>query len=157
MKQAAWLFAAWLAAGTPAFAAETSHAIRQGAQDLAFHYGIVPAAVVLAHPDQHPERAMHGGRPPKGASHVVLALFDAAGRRRVSDAQVTATVTPVGGASVSRKLEPMSIAGQPSFGGFFSFAAPGIYRIRFEARLPGAHGPAIAEFEHRVSPEGRRR
>jgi len=69
---------------------------------------------------------------------------------------VFAGVTPVGGASVTKRREPMMIANQPSFGGFFSLGAPGIYRLRFEARRPGVAEVASAEFEYRVSPEGRR-
>ena len=134
--------------------AQPAHALRQ-AGGLVFHYGIVPAEIVLAHPEQHPERAMHADGARRGASHVVLALFDMAGKR-ISQAEVQATVTLVGGPAVTRSLEPMTIAGQASFGGFFSFVAPGIYRIRFEARRTPPEGMASAEFEHRVpGPEGR--
>jgi hypothetical protein len=140
-----------------ALAAEQSHALRQGAHNLTFHYGVVPAAVVLAHPDEHPERAMHGGKPGRESSHLVVAIFDASSGQRVSDAEVSATVTRVGGNSVTKKLEVMRLRDQPSFGGFFSLNAPGIYRIRFEARRPARSTPVTAEFEHRVSPVGIRR
>ena len=135
--------------------AQPAHAVRQTA-GLVFHYGIVPAEIVLAHPEQHPERAMHADGARRGSSHVVLALFDQAGRR-ISQAEVPVTVTLVGGPAVTRTLEPMTIAGQASFGGFFSFVAPGIYRIRFEALRAAPDGVASAEFEHPVpGPEGRR-
>lgn len=137
-------------------AAESAHALRRESAGIVFHYGIVPAQVVLAHPDKHPEREMHGGAAPKGASHLVVALFDAAKGARIADAEVTATVTLLGGASVTKRLEPMTIAEQASFGGFFSLGMPGIYRLRFEVRRPGGAETALAEFEHRVSPEGRR-
>jgi len=138
-------------------AADPAHALRQAtAQEVVFHYGVVPAAVVLAHPDKHPEREMHRGAAPKGASHLVVALLDAAKGERIADAEVTATVTLLGGASATKRLEPMAIANQPSFGGFFSLGAPGIYRLRFEARRPGVAEVASAEFEYRLSPEGRR-
>lgn len=140
----------------PLLAAEPAHALRQRG-GITFHYGVVPAQVVLAHADQHPERRMHGGAAPKGgASHVVVALFDAAKGERIAQAEVIATVTVVGGASVTKRLEPMTIADQPSFGGFFQLGIPGIYRLRFEARRPGAAEAASAEFEYRVSPQGRR-
>ncbi len=87
---------------------------------------------------------------------MVVALFDAAKGERIARAEVTATVSLLGGAAVTRRLEPMMIAGQPSFGGFFSLGAPGIYKLRFEARRPGVQDVASADFEHRVSPEGRR-
>jgi hypothetical protein len=130
-------------------AADPAHALRQAtAQEVVFHYGVVPAAVVLAHPDKHPVREMHRGAAPQGASHLVAALFDAARGERIEDAEVTASAT--------KRLEPMAIANQPSFGGFFSLGAPGIYRLRFEARRPGVAEVASAEFEYRLSPEGRR-
>jgi hypothetical protein len=135
--------------------AQPAHALRQTG-GLVFHYGIVPAEIELAHSEQHPERAMHADGARRGASHLVLALFDRAGKR-ISQAEVQATVGPVGGPAVTRILEPMTIAGQASFGGFFSFGAPGIYRIRFEALRAAPEGTASAEFEHRVPrPEGRR-
>ena len=137
-------------------AAEPAHALRETARDVVFHYGVVPAQVVLAHPDAHPEREMHRGAAPKGASHVVVALFDAAKGERIAAAEVSATVTLLGGATVTKRLEPMAIADQPSFGGFFSLGIPGIYKLRFEARRPGVAEVAAAEFEYRVSPEGRR-
>ena len=137
-------------------AAEPRHALRQTGAEIVFHYGIVPAQVVLAHPVEHPERAMHSGKAPTGASHVVVALFDAVKSERIAQAEVTATLTLLGGASVTKRLEPMAIAGLPSFGGFFSLGAPGIYKLRFEARRPAAAELASAEFEYRVSPEGRR-
>lgn len=140
----------------PLIAAEPAHALRQPKPGVVFHYGVVPAEVVLAHPEQHPEREMHRGAAPKGASHLVVALFDAAKGERIADAEVTATVTLLGGASATKRLEPMAIANQPSFGGFFSLGAPGIYRLRFEARRPGVAEVASAEFEYRLSPEGRR-
>jgi hypothetical protein len=155
MKSARWLVLTAML-GSASALAEQSHTLRQGAHDLTFHYGVVPAAVVLAHADEHPERAMHGGKPGAASSHIVVALFDSASGERVSDAEVTATVTPLGRSSVTKKLERMNIAEQPSFGEFFPLSAPGIYRIRFEARRPGASAPAVAEFEHRIAPEGRR-
>jgi hypothetical protein len=150
MKAAAFVIASLFAASA---LAQGAHGSRQNSDGLLFHYGLVPAALVLAHPDKHPEREMHGGAR-RGESHVVLALFD--GDRRVSEAEVTMHVTLAGGPSVTRRLEPMTIAGQPGFGAFVSVGAPGIYRLRFDVRRPGHAGVASAQFEHRVSPEGRR-
>lgn len=147
------LLAVCIFAASGGAAAEQAHAIRQGTQGLAFHYGLVPAEVVLAHPKAHVEREMHGGAR-RGASHIVLALFE--GDKRIADADVTVHITLAGGPSVTRQLEPMTIAGQPGFGGFVSVGAPGIYTIRFEVRRPGVAGAASAAFEHRVSPELRR-
>jgi hypothetical protein len=140
------VIAAFLAAAAQS---QQPHAIRQSV-GLQFHYGVVPAELVLRHPDQHPERQMHGkGAAPRG-SHLVLALFEAQSGKRVSIAEVSAHVTLAGGPSVTRRLEPMKIAEQPSFGAFVPIGAPGIYRIRFEVKRPGVERGDSAEFEHRV-------
>ena len=129
--------------------AQPAHsAQRQGG--LLFHYGVVPAAVVLAHAEGHAEREMHKGAARPGSSHVVLALFEVKDGRRIEDAEVTLHLTLAGGASVTRKLERMNIAGQAAYGGFVTMAAPGVYRLRFDARRAGVPGSAQAEFEHRV-------
>ena len=146
-----------LIAAGPLPAAETPNALRQTRDGVVFNYGVAPAEIVLAHPDQHPERMMHRGTAPKGSSHLVVALSDAVNEQRIAEAEVTARVTLLGGTSVTKRLEPMEIASQPSFGGFFQLGVPGIYRIRFEVRRPGIADVAAAEFEHRVFPEDRRR
>ena len=156
MKSGFWFLLVLVAFAAHRAAAEPAHAFREAGGEVVFHYGVVPAQLVLAHPDKHPERQMHGGAAPSGASHVVVALFDAAKGERIAQAEVTATVSLLGGAAVTKRLEPMMIAAQPSFGGFFSLGAPGVYKLRFEARRPGIPGVASAQFEHRVSPEGRR-
>jgi hypothetical protein len=139
-----------LAAGTAG--AQGAHTSRQSSGGLLFHYGLVPAEIVLAHPEAHPERQMHGGGR-RGESHIVLALFDDNARTRVAEAEVTLHMTLAGGGSVTKRLEPMTIAGQVGFGGFVSVGAPGTYSIRFDVRRPGIAGVASAQFEHRVSPE----
>jgi hypothetical protein len=146
-----WVILAVLV-GIPALGglrAQSSHAVRQTPR-LTFHYGVVPSELVLAHSDQHLERSMHAAGARKGTSHVVLALFDAADGRRIESAEVHATVAVLGGSSQTKRLEPMLIAGQPSFGGYFTMGSPAIYRLRFEAKLAGGNVPAVAEFEHRV-------
>jgi hypothetical protein len=50
----------------------------------------------------------------------------------------------------------MAIADRPVYGGFFELDAPGVYTLRFEATRPGAAAAVRAQFEYRVSPEGRR-
>lgn len=136
-----------------AAAAQGEHAARQTG-GLLFHYGLVPAEVVLAHPPAHTEREMHGG-PGRGESHIVLALFEAKDQTRIAIADVTVHITHRGSTRITR-LQPMTIAGQASFGGFVSVKTPGVYSIRFDVRRPGVPGTASAEFEHRVSPELRR-
>lgn len=144
----------WLlvAAGAllPAMAqAQPAHSAQQGG-GLLFHYGVVPAEVVLAHAEGHAERGMHQGKAKRGTSHIVLALFEEKSGQRLADAEVTLHLTLAGGRSATTKLEPMTIAGQAGYGAFVSMSVPGIYRLRFDARQPGAARSAHAEFEHRV-------
>jgi hypothetical protein len=154
-KSTAVAMAAGLVAAASAFGAQTAHAGSTSAQGLAFHYGVVPAEVVLAHPGSHAEREMHGGAR-RGESHIVLALFDANDQRRIADADVSVHIALAGGSGVTRKLEPMTIAGMPGFGAFVSMGVPGVYRIRFDVRRPGVPGVATAQFEHRVARGGNR-
>lgn len=137
------LLALW---GT-AWATDPSRAQSQTVDGIAFHYGVVPAQRMREHTADHVERTMHGG--PKGSSHIVVALFDAATGDRIADARVRASVTPLGGAVMRKPLEPMTIAGAASFGNYFHMAAPGVYRIRVDVDRPG-RPRTIAEFEYRV-------
>ena len=136
-----------------AAAAQLEHAARWAGGGIDFQYGLMPAEVVARHAKDHPEAKMHGGAPAKGDTHVVVALFDKQSGARIADAEVDATVALLGGASIRKRLEPMAIGGLPSYGGFFSMGAPGLYRIRFEARAPAMSGTAFAEFEHRIGRE----
>lgn len=128
--------------------AQAEHLARDTFQGVVFHFGVVPAEMVLAHPPEHPERAMHGGAA-KGEKHLVLALFDAGTRQRISQADVQATVEQLGGPAATKTLQPMNIAEQPSFGGFFHMAPGAAYRIRFQVKRAG-YPTAVAEFEYRV-------
>lgn len=128
--------------------AQAVHPERDTFQGVVFHFGVVPAEVVLAHPPGHPERSMHGDAA-KGQKHLVLALFDASTGQRISQAEVQATVAQVGGPASTKVLQPMSIAEQPSFGAFFHMT-PGAYRIRFQVKRAG-FPPATAEFAYQVS------
>lgn len=139
--------AALASAGAAAQPAQTQ---RQSG-GLVLHYGLVPAEMVLAVPRPQAEREMHGGAAGKSGSHLVLAIFDAASGQRISQAEVMTHITLVGGASTTKRLEPMNINDMPSFGAFVPIGAPGIYKIRFEVKRPGVEGTVSAEFEHRVA------
>jgi len=55
---------------------------------------------------------MHGGVPRgKGVHHLIISLFDAKTRTRITDAVVTGSVPEVGLATQNRKLEVMSFGG----------------------------------------------
>lgn len=117
------------------------------ADGLEIHYGVVPAAVVDAHRKDDAERTMHRGVPRRaGQHHLTVALFDARTHGRIEQAEVWATVTELGLAPNRKKLEPMRLAGEMSYGNYFSMAAPGPYRIRLE--VAWSRGRVSKEFEY---------
>lgn len=131
----------------------TQEGIRSKMVDgVAIQYGILSAAAVArAHPPNHAEGRMHGG-PPSGRDdyHLDIALFEVATGKRISDAQVSATVSELGLAGKWKKLEPEHLADAVSFGNYFTMRGDGPFRIVVEARLPGSAKPVVVQFDHRV-------
>ena len=114
-------------------------------------YGVVPAQVVQNHVQKHGEAPMHRKeRFAKGLHHLVITLYDAKTSERITNAAVTATVTPLGLTPESRSLEIMKINDTVSYGNYFSMP-PGdtSYRIVVSIRRPADHLPVTAEFDYR--------
>jgi hypothetical protein len=73
------------------------------------YFGVVPSQVVGTHDPDHPEAAMHGGVPGGPRSHhVIVSLFEQDGSPRITDAELTATVTVSNraGRGVTKPLQP---------------------------------------------------
>lgn len=143
----------WMAALIVLVTAASAHAVESGqhamVQGIEIYYGLMPAQVAGKHPLPHEERAMHGGvSTGKDAYHLVIALFDTAGKR-ITEADVRATVADLGLAGTRKQLEPMRIDEATSFGGYFILSGDGPYRIAIEIRLPGTVKPIEALFEYR--------
>jgi hypothetical protein len=116
---------------------------------LAVYLGIVSAEVIEGHPRGHPEAEMHGSVPSgRHVHHVMVAVFDDASGRRITDAVVTASVAGVGLAGTKQTLEPMTIADALTYGAYFALPGRDRYRIRIEITRPGAAGPVRVEFEY---------
>jgi hypothetical protein len=138
-------------------AAETGrdHRVETGSHQLVkgidIYYGIVPAQVTSRHPSTHEERKMHRGAAGKDAYHLIVALHGTGGRR-ITDAEVAATVGEFGMAGTRKTLEPMRIAETISFGNYFSLRGKGLYRIAIEIRRVGKQGaePIEALFDYRL-------
>lgn len=93
---------------------------------------------------------MHGGAPTsRHRDHVVVALSDSGGGKRIENAGITARVTEIGLASQSRKLEPMTIAGSPTYGSYFAFLERDTYDVDLEIRIPDRAMPIAVRFLHR--------
>lgn len=144
----AFLLAIALAASGAAVAADIARHRAVGGIDI--YYGVVPAQIAGKHPPSHEERTMHGGVPvKKDEYHLLVSLFDASGKR-ITDAQVWATVGELGMAGTRKKLGPMRIDDTTTFGNYFVLRGSEPYRIAVEVQVPGAGKPIEALFEYRL-------
>lgn len=137
-----------LAAASPPLFAQPQAAGRMLVADgIEVHYGFIPAAITRRHPAGHPERPMHGGTAGTAEEeHLVVALFDAATKQRIENAEVKATVGPAGPHAQAKPLEPMRIADTASYGNYFAPPATGRYRIDLQIRVPGRVQAVSARF-----------
>jgi hypothetical protein len=122
---------------TPASAQDAGNvAIADG---LTVYLGLMPAALLAEHDPGHLEREMHGGVP--GGQHVyhlILAIFEQESGERVENAVVTATVSGLGHLGrASVALEPMSIEGTVTYGGFVDMSGYERYDIEARIVIPG--------------------
>ncbi len=135
---------------TVAFAADTgTHKVVNG---VSIYLGVLPAEMILGEPNTVAKMKMNGGVPAgRHQFHVVVALFDNATGKRITNAEVKATVREIGLSGVQKKLGPMFIAGTRSYGNYFNMPATNNpYRILVQIRLPGSTGVIEAEFEYRA-------
>ena len=140
------LIAAFLAGG-PADAARDG--LYQSALGVEAYVGVVPAEITKGHEPTQPEGPMHGGVPRGGHQyHLVAAVFDAKTGERITDATVTAQVSGVGLEGSMKSLEPMSIAGTITYGGYFDLPGPDLYTIGLTIKRPGAALPITLKFTY---------
>ncbi len=112
-------------------------------------FGIVPAEILRGHQREHEEQTMHGGVPRgKGVHHLIISVFEAKTRARITDAVVTASVTELGMATETHKLEAMSFGGAVSYGNYFAMPYQGPYEIVVNVRRPGDGKTATARFQY---------
>jgi hypothetical protein len=135
-----------LAAAGRAVAADE---VFQRAGGLVVYFAVVPAAFVLGHPAEHTGRGMHGSTPDGPyIHHLMVALFDSATGRRITNADVTALVRGGPPPSEARvKLEPMAIGEGQAYGGFAALPPRHRYRIEIDVVRPAAT-PVRAIFSH---------
>ena len=116
---------------------------------MEFFFGFVPAEILRGHPREHEEQTMHGGVPRgRGVHHLIISVFDAKSRKRITDAAVTGAVTEVGMATQSHKLEAMTFGGTVSYGNFFAMPNQGPYEIVVNVRRTGDTKTATARFQY---------
>jgi hypothetical protein len=113
------------------------------------YLGVVPAEFVKGHEPGHPESEMHGGAPyRRGQYHVMIAIFETATGKRVTDARLVARVSEPGLAPMQKKLEPMEISGTMSFGNYFAMGGAGPYSIKLVIELPATQRKLDTEFRN---------
>ncbi|GAB3380021.1 hypothetical protein [Azotobacter armeniacus] len=138
----------WLAVLALLFAFATAYAdvleqpVRK--EGLVIYYGVLPAELIVLQeldvPGTHMKPSSARGA---GTHHVVIALFDEATGKRLSNASVQARVEPLGGAAQQKTLEPMQIAGTVTFGNFFRMDADMPYVIHLRIRRSDNHSPDV--------------
>lgn len=147
-----------LAASNAAVAMETSgvHRVETGSHQqiggIDIYYGVVPAQIAGKHPATHEERTMHGGVPAgKNEYHLIVALYDAGGKR-ITHADVAATVGEFGMAGTRKPLEATRIGETTSFGNYFLLRGGRLYRITIEVRRVVQQRPETIEalFDYRL-------
>lgn len=117
---------------------------------VGIYLGVLPSEMIRDRPGEQTDVTMHGGVP--GGfhhHHVMVALFEGEGGKRITDARVLAKVAEVGLATDEKELEPMTVAGAMTYGNYFRMQSPGSYRISVQIRRPGSARPIEAQFEYR--------
>ena len=119
------------------------------ADGLQVYLGIMPAAMLRAHPEQDHEREMHGGAPAdRDQYHVLVAVFDQVSGARIEDAEVEAKIAALGLAGARKKLETMEVVGTVTYGNFFEMPRGDLYRIRLWIARRGSEKPVAVEFSY---------
>jgi len=81
----------------------------QVAEGVDIYLGVIPAEMILGHPKLHTEAEMHGGVPVgEHRYHVTVALFDAATGKRITGAQVKASVSELGLSGIEKSWSQCS-------------------------------------------------
>ena len=112
-------------------------------------FGIIPAEILRGHPPEHEEQTMHGGVPRgKGVHHLIITVFDARTRARITDATVMGSITEFGMATQYQKLEAMSFGGTVSYGNYFAMPNQRAYEIVVNVRRPGGGKTATTRFQY---------
>lgn len=141
---AAMLVSAGFAASPQVYTAE----FRKSAGGYEIYLGVLPAGVLFLYRPDHGEATMHGGPRVGDAHHVLVGLVDKASGARVTDAEISARITPPKGASVEKRLEPMVVDKSVAYGGYFPLWRDQRYRIDLTIRRPGPGAAVHASFDY---------
>jgi hypothetical protein len=130
----------------------------QIADGVRFEYGVVPSSVPAEHSTNHSEASMHGGAPRlENNYHIVLGIFESSSGARITHAKVVIhTTRPDHPGTVETPLEPMSINGDMSYGGYIALPDATKYLLTFKVSRPHRlDATAAFLFDRPRSPPGR--
>ncbi len=112
----------------------------QQVDGMNIYLGVIPAQLTQEHPGMH-----SGGADKKHRYHVLVALFDIKSGKRITDAKIKATISPLGMGGDTKELEPMH-SKLLSYGNYFTLHRPELYRIRVEIQRKESEGSSVANF-----------
>ena len=114
---------------------------------VVIYLGVMPAEILQQELRGHADPKMHDGAPPGGhVYHIMIALFDQATGRRISDAEVAMNVSDPFQPGAHLKLEPMAIGGTIAYGYYVDLPGTGPYRLTVFVRLQGMPDTIEAAF-----------
>ena len=121
---------------SPTYADDSS--LHADSESYQAYLGIVPSSEIMNNPrlvDQ--DKSLHGGAEEQAANtyHIMVALYDRASNKRVTDATVIASVGPrrlFNRKQIVKPLEKMKTSGQITYGNYFRLEGKGKYEIETE-------------------------
>ncbi len=115
------------------------------------YLGVVPATMLSEHPNVY---GKHNAQcPVPGGSrsfHVMVAIFDKSSGRRITDADVTARVSPLGLVGREKRLGPVTVADVVAYCNYFKLSTNDTYHIKVEIRRPNAPDAVHAKFAYKL-------
>jgi hypothetical protein len=131
----------------PAAAATASQEVSTTHMEI--HYSVTSVDALRAYPAGSVEQTMHGGIPRSSSQrHVMIAVLDRTTKQPITDAVVTARVGELAQAGEEKKLEPMVIAGAPTYGNYFTMKGRGPFRIAVTITRPKNAEKVHANFDY---------
>ena len=133
------------AKAAPAAAADPSHKSVGG---MEVYLGVLPADQLRSrHEGSEAEKKMYGGIPSgKGYFLVNVTLRDSGTKAEIKDAQIEARVANLLNGE-TRALEPATLYGGVSYGGYFQMPGKDPYTVTLRIRRPGSARPVEARFD----------
>ena len=125
------------------------HRVTAGGLDI--YLGRVSAERLRGYPAGSMEAKMHGGVPRgSGYYHVNVSVFDATSQAQVTGATVELDVEQLGRGSEPKVLEPHTIAGGASYGGYVRLVPRSDYTFTVRVRKAGSTQLVEAKFHERL-------